>query len=354
MTKQRCVEKFDRGFTLIEIMVALLISTVIVGGTLSVFLATKKTQRVSTALAEIQQSGSFALDYLKREIRMIGYQGCQSSSGDNINVIANGFSKSDFIEQKLTGYKVSNTWLNGTPFSDKITAFTGTDAFSFGRIRDLDNILSDTEASTTNINIVKSPASDFVKDDLVMISDCDFADLFQITSTPTVLTDVVNLTYVNTAATSNLSKVYKQADAVISSYKNIVYFVNDTGRKNPQGEAVMALYRAQSPSYPPEELVEGVENMQIMYGEKLATGKIRFVPAERDSPSIEWGNVISMKISLLVASHHGVRNTDDESYYQLLDVILAKPSKGNDTTHSGKKRLKKVFSTTISIRNRTL
>lgn len=343
-----------KGFTLIEVMVALFISTAIVGGILSVFLNTKKTQRFSNAVSEIQESGRLALNHLKQEVRMVGYQGCISYDDEEVNVIAENLSQLMFNQQKFLGYEVENSnWENDTPFDGLVTAKIGTDAFSIGRITDLDTSLTGPEVNNANIQVVNSPRLNFKQDDLVLISDCENADLFNIVNNPNGNGKALTLTHSRGGNTANkLSKVYKNADAVISSYKNSVYFVQDTGRKNPQGDSVFALYRAQGPAYTPEELVEGVEHMQVLYGESLPLGQVRYVPADQTGPDINWNNVKSVKIALLVTSHHGVRNTEDASTYELLGTDIVPPSNSRGIKHSGNKRLKKVFSTTINIRNR--
>jgi len=348
--------KKAKGFTLIEVMVSLFISTAIIGGTLSLFLATKKTQRFTNAVAEIQQSGSFALNYLKREIRMVGYQGCLSYDDQEVNVIASAFTVAQFEQQKLIGYEVSTAnWEDGQPFNNKVTALTGTDAFSIGRITDLTNSLTGPETKNANVKLDNSPALDIAKDDLILISDCSSGDLFRVINSPASAGGNLTLTHSQGGnSDSKLSKIYLNSDAVISTYQNTVYFIDDTGRQNPQGDNVTALFRAKSPLYDPEELVEGVENMQILYGETLATGNTRYVPADQTSPAVIWDNVKSLKVSLLLASHQGVRNTEDASTYEMLNVDVITPTTTTTTaiTHSGGRRLKKVFSLTTNIRNR--
>ncbi len=343
-----------KGFSLIEVMVALFISTAIVGGVLSVFLSTKKTQRFSNGVSEIQESGRIALNYLKQEVRMVGYQGCISYDDEQVNVIAENLSQAMFEQQKFRGYEVKDAnWENDTPFDGLVTAKIGTDAFSVGRITDLDTNLTGPEVNNANIQVVNGPRLDFKQDDLVLISDCENADLFNIVNQPTGNGNALTLTHSKGGNTANkLSKIYKNADATISSYKNTVYFIEDTGRKNPQGDSVFALYRAQGPAYTPQELVEGVEQMQVLYGESLPLGQVRYVPADQAGPEVNWNNVNSVKISLLVTSHHGVRRSDDTSTYELLGTDIVPPGSSSGIKHSGSRRLKKVFSTTINIRNR--
>ncbi len=63
----------QRGLTLIEIMVALLIGSFLLAGVLQIFIVNKQTYRVQENLSRMQENGRFALDYLNRYIRLAGY-----------------------------------------------------------------------------------------------------------------------------------------------------------------------------------------------------------------------------------------------------------------------------------------
>lgn len=64
------------GVTLIELMVALLIGTVLVLGLVEVFSASRTAYQLSTGLARVQENGRFAMDFLQRDLRMAGHLGC--------------------------------------------------------------------------------------------------------------------------------------------------------------------------------------------------------------------------------------------------------------------------------------
>ena len=64
----------SRGFTLIELMVAVAVSTLIVGGIIFVMLSGRTAVQESERLARIQENVRFASDYLVRELRNAGYR----------------------------------------------------------------------------------------------------------------------------------------------------------------------------------------------------------------------------------------------------------------------------------------
>lgn len=59
------------GFTLIELMVAMLIGTFLVLGAITVFSQSRTNYRVSETMARLQENGRFALDLLEPEIRLV-------------------------------------------------------------------------------------------------------------------------------------------------------------------------------------------------------------------------------------------------------------------------------------------
>ena len=73
----------QKGLTLVEILIALLISAFLLAGMIAVFLNIKQTYRVQDNLARMQESGSLALELMGRDIRMLGYWGClKANTGD--------------------------------------------------------------------------------------------------------------------------------------------------------------------------------------------------------------------------------------------------------------------------------
>jgi len=69
MRKQRTA-----GFSLVELMIALVLGLILVGSAADVMISTKQTFQTTDELSRIQENGRFALDVLVRDIRMAGYR----------------------------------------------------------------------------------------------------------------------------------------------------------------------------------------------------------------------------------------------------------------------------------------
>ena len=66
----------EAGVTLIELLIALAIGSLLILGLVQVFAASRTAYQLSTGLARSQENGRFALDLLQRDVRMAGHAGC--------------------------------------------------------------------------------------------------------------------------------------------------------------------------------------------------------------------------------------------------------------------------------------
>ena len=71
-TMQDLLLKENKGVTLIELMIALVISTILVGGTYSIFVSQQRTFTVQDQVVGAQQDGRAALTIMAKDIRMAG------------------------------------------------------------------------------------------------------------------------------------------------------------------------------------------------------------------------------------------------------------------------------------------
>lgn len=72
--------KNQRGLSLVELMVALVISTLLILGVLQLFTNTTASDRTNTAVARVQENGRVALEIIGADARRTGYQGCSSAA----------------------------------------------------------------------------------------------------------------------------------------------------------------------------------------------------------------------------------------------------------------------------------
>jgi prepilin-type N-terminal cleavage/methylation domain-containing protein len=63
----------QKGFTIIELMVALVLSFILIGAVYGTFTSQQKAYTVQDQVAEMQQNARMAMNILVRDIRMAGY-----------------------------------------------------------------------------------------------------------------------------------------------------------------------------------------------------------------------------------------------------------------------------------------
>jgi len=63
------------GFTLVELLVAMVIGLLVMAGATQLFISSQQSYRFQTALADMQDTGRFALDMMARELRQVDYSG---------------------------------------------------------------------------------------------------------------------------------------------------------------------------------------------------------------------------------------------------------------------------------------
>jgi len=61
------------GFTLVELLVAMAVTSLLMGGIISIFISTKQTYRYQITQSSLMEDGRYAMDVLSREIGRAGY-----------------------------------------------------------------------------------------------------------------------------------------------------------------------------------------------------------------------------------------------------------------------------------------
>ncbi|MGH8499643.1 MAG: PilW family protein, partial [Methylococcales bacterium] len=133
-----------------------------------------------------------------------------------------------------------------------------------------------------------------------------------------------------------------RAGAEIYSIQSIAYFI----ARNPVGNN--ALYRRNNATGTSEEMVEGVEDMQILYGEDTDNDNTAnyYVDAGQ---VVAMQKVVSVKVSLLLRSLSNINVTSGPVIYTYNGITY------NDSEVSAPlvdRQLRKVFTSTVTLRNR--
>lgn len=343
-----------KGFTIIEIMVALAISAILIGGITQVFLSLKQTNSVSHALARMQESARIANDIFVSDARHIGFFGCIDPyyASDTVHVLSSDVPDhiSNLATESLDGWEVDAIgWGSGDGLGD-------IDGSGARNARLNSDVLRAQFLSQTQIplsidmslksSVIQLPNNIFgLKDGhIAALGNCNDIDVFTVSS---YTGDPVTISHTTATNSSNdLSNAYTTNESVRILLSN-TYFVGETGRTNINGDTIYALYR-RDVNGAIEEVVEGVENLQILYGEEFANGSIRYVDA--DFAGLNKNSVTSIKIGLLIASTERVLSSADTTTYRVLNENIAQT--GTTITYPNDNRLRRAVSFSINVRNK--
>ena len=91
------------GLSLIELMVALVIGLLLLGGLIQIYLSNKQSYNAQEQLARMQESGRFAMDLITRDLRRAGYWG----GNVDLTVITGNPGPADPNHECTTG---DNSW----------------------------------------------------------------------------------------------------------------------------------------------------------------------------------------------------------------------------------------------------
>ncbi len=349
---------YQTGMTLIEIMIALLIGAFILGGVIQLFIGSKQTYRMQEGLSRLQENGRFAMDFLAKDIRMAGFIGCNSGATltNNLN------SPTDFLNNfgtAIQGFESTSATAWTPTINAAITSpLGGSDVITIRRADGQSFTVTAHPASTSPPKVGDEPltldatatstnlkTTGFLKSNgannytTVVVSDCSAAAVFQVTGVAgTVLSHNIGANASPCEpcnATDDLGKTY--VGAQVYPINTISYYVR-TSNGQP------SLYRRVG-SNDAQELVEGIEQMQILYGEDTDVtpdGTANYYVSANNVTNM--ANVVSVRISLLA------RTIDDNLAAQPLAYNYPLPTSAATTPTD--RRIRRVFNSTIAVRNR--
>jgi len=365
MTHRILRKKQPAGFSLVELLIAMTLGVILIAGMLTVFSGNRRSSELNAEMANMQENARFALNKMSQDVRMGGFQGCPDINSAAARVIAkNSPTRGGSIYRLATSGSIVNTPTNWSPLPpptflmpEEHPAIAGTHSLTL-QYGDPTTVELDTPLSNQNAPIViaDNPWGAEVGD-MMIISDCQQADLFRITG---LAFDGSKTTlFHNATADGNvqqtLSLSYGQSKTgtpQVMPFRSEIYFIGDTGLVNEVGDKITALYQQSLPyTSQPTELVQGVENMRIKFGVRADSGQLSYkLPGD---PGLDPGSVESVQIGLLMTSYDLITGQDDDQTYVLAGQQIP-PTEGttNGTNHGKDRRFRLAFNTTIQIRNR--
>jgi len=390
-----CFRQRQRGLTLIELMISMALGLALTAGAISIFQQNKQTYNFQESISRVQESARFAMNIMARDIRSSGFRGCRSRlAGSNSTSVDDAFL-----------YKFETTWDDSasivTNFSDGISGYeanddadgtvegsdwddqngndldaaivgespaTGSDIIVLRAIRGCNRIATmpnctaddQNEDGSGVVNVNTSVAGCFSQYDTAIISNCEAASVFVLTDNNPATSLAHDIAAAGSRTTrhasglgntqANLKLCYGENGipdgSTLNRIVNVVYYIG-TGTSG-----VPALFRMENGGTP-SELIEGINDMQILYGEDTDGDNVvdGFVTADNVN---NWSGVLAVRMNLLVQSlDDNVIPTAQTLYYDRDGDDQVNTTAGSaDELIAPDNRIRRVFSTTIALRNR--
>ena len=343
------------GFSLVELMVGLLLGLFLIGGVTGMYLSSKQTYRINENLSRLQESLRFSLEFMSRDIRMAGYMPCRFTS-DTSNVV-NGSTNwyLDFFNFGIRGYEGGVSTFPSEISSDVVAE---TDAIALLKGGSYAASISFHDDGINRLTLQGTfPSSEFEQGDIAVICDPRQSSMFQISNSSSSggTIDYGSNSGIAPGNSTTVLGTYGE-DAQITPYQPVIYYiapsssnasVNSLKRRALQARVISG---AETAVMDEEELLEGVESMQIMYGVDVDNDQIadRFVAAN-DVAAAEWPSVITVRLGLLLSTGEEVATQIDTSTYSVGGTQI---SDSSTPAHPADRKLRYVVNTTINLRNR--
>ncbi|MEO6065816.1 MAG: PilW family protein [Lysobacterales bacterium] len=394
-----------RGLGLIELMVALAISALLLLGLVQLFSGTRVAYQTTEGLARVQENGRFAMDFLQRDIRMAGHMGCVADAAHYLETDAAlrlgqpavpPDVHSHFIT--LANRNAGNT--TAAPYAARMDmAIQGYEAVNTGPTNVLTLLANPVASSNVNAWDPPLPAdlanrvvegSDVVVVRFMSTDSAPVTNVSNFAVPPTITVPIAYRDYVDTTTGSGLfgltdclkTSVFQNSTAadafgvfqVQTVAPNVSGFTGDEGYVANSATlhraeiyayyvgigagGIPALFRLRyNRGLAPlgEELVEGVENMQLLYGHDTQTaplpdgavdayGTAAAIFALPRPEQVDWHRVGIVRVGLLMRSTEAAGiGAQPAAGYPLLGLVITPP---NDA------RLRSTYVNSVALRNR--
>ncbi len=381
----------SRGLSLIEIMIALAIGSLLLLGLVQVFSASRAAYQQSEGMARTQENARFAMDFLQRDLRMAGHFGCinDQSHLQNVGAMVNWFPAPAGATwginfpipvsvplplgrgSSIAGYDATNTapgntvnlgaaaggWVPPLPAAVAALApLAGTDVIEL-------RFFSTEGLPVTNITnpiatqtVITVPAAQWAtltangvaNPTMFGISDCSFADVFPALAVNPGAGEVTVNAFINryTPQPAGTTMLYRA--------ESLVYYIGTGASGAP------ALFRARANNagnyaLDRQEMVEGIESLQMLYGLDTTVNMAADPPtgfinthvtaaAVLNNP-VQWRRVGMVQVGILSSSPDVAASPDAAQNPSALGIIFNPPVPADS-------RYRAVYETTIALRNR--
>jgi type IV pilus assembly protein PilW len=307
------------GFTMIELMIAMLLGLIIIGGVIGIFLATQQTYRTNNALGEVQENSRLAFEMLAHDIRSAQLTGCNSKQ-NVANVLTNRATAwwANW-DNAIKGYGSAD------PAASAVTGpgkqVTGTDSIQLLGAADTQMSIS-THTPASGQFAINGVIGSLQNGDIVIVCDPDHAAILKITSAGPPIT--YNATATGNCTTdlsyptncSSTGTYTFGANAQIAPLSAVDWYIGNNSGGGTSLYRMTLVNTGGTPTPTAQEIVRNVTDMTLSYLQQDAT---QFQSAQEIT---DWTTVNAVQVQLTMQSTFQRAGTDNQPITRTYTAII--------------------------------
>lgn len=383
------MKRREGGFSLIELMIAIALGLLIMAAVIQLFIGSRQTYSTNEALARVQENGRFAMELIKPEIRGLasgqGFCAGQIIPRNHLNLACNA-DMANLFDQRgaIQGWEYTGTGIQGefpipadlSPSGINRNNWRGRNQ---DQILDLPAVLENRVVPGSDVLVLQQMETlaveiDGVQSDnrirvvsggdqipprgIMMVVNCALGgDIFQGSPSqggedifkPNQDCDADGEPGNRPPGQSPWAHDHDGASSLVFQ-RTYAYYVGFNANRNEPGLYRMDMSAGlRAGDLVEEELVEGIENMQVLFGFSNPAnqgGDGQSVDFWLTSDQVtDWGLVIAVRISMLARSQSNAESRAQSFVFDLAGTELTTPTD---------RRLRQPFNTTLALRNRVV
>ncbi|MFN0003214.1 MAG: PilW family protein [Pseudohongiellaceae bacterium] len=363
MFSKSALNQLHYGFTLVEMMVSIALSVTIMSGVVQMLVFNKNIFIMEHELATIQENARYVVRILADEIHMAGFTGCNSQALSYANSVKGSSGNWYLAGAGIQGfdYKAGR---KSFPKEFRADILPNTDAIVIRR-GDASGLRLTSMQNIASAVIPLASRHPYKSGQIMMITtpDCQQVGVFQLSGPGNASNTATSMEHAAGSSTqgnctSNLAGNFScnslaaslaleyPSGSNLMALSSAAYYVgvssNDAGVPTLHRERLLLNTNTHTIYTAAEELVQGVEYMQILYGfDADNNDNIPDIYVGADYPGLHWDKVKSVRLALRLRSALPVYNK--KVNYPEFEQI--KGSDGSD------RFMRQLVETTITLRN---
>lgn len=355
------------GLSLIELLISMALGLLLTLGVTQIYLSGNETYRQTQGLAHAQESTRFVSAVLNPDLRTAGSFGCLAEMGRPLDQVVDNRLNGGLtvpLTQAVQGWEYTGTgpgdsitlagalatptagnWTSGTaganlPANLVGSVVTNSDVIIVNALTPLGVPVNAANPQNGNsINLTGSSGVDVNRVVLATRGDCSEGELFQKSNNASASAITMAGGNVNPGNNGNNFNLPYDPQTRVYEFTSMAYYIGQGTNGEP------ALFRRlMTPLQPPQELVSGVETLQILYGVDTngTNAADSYLPANQ---VVDWDSVASVRFSVLTRSQDEVLDEENGRSFDMLGSEVAQANNGD-------RRVRLVSVSTTALRGR--